>query len=995
MSYRLSITLLLLLPLMGCELKNEDQNKSSLNEHTPSGSSLMAQYPMLAEYLDMDESEFNIYLNTGLDSIGVRDLTKPENIKSLNIGYPVDTQKATYVMRSVFNLAALKKDDLLFVDDAQSSRTDSFEIKSSASSSLRDQQWSVGGSANIKRFGFKVAAKYHHAEANATASTVGSVSAIMRQVGAGKTITIGTVSMDDSGDNFTAYLVGTALTEEELEKKVHTVVEPASVGKCHYIKAVNIDGKPLDKGNIYGSIQVLSKMQTIFAQLQTQYNQCNDAETRQTLVVNMRELRKHIIKEIQTFYKQNGDSFVTKVEVMNRAIGEGKLSFGSNSSNSEHYNGGGLSISYSGIGAGGGVSAEFTESLRKAKSDIFKNINITVTAEPDSIDISGWRKELGDWMNNLSVEAGKAIVLPTASTLPKTVDIKFPDTELQKPKEELQPPSHLFKSLDEWEKYYKKTDPEKDAQTTQAKVEQGQPQPQLNSSVTLYQQFQKELNALNEARDQQKQAEQKPLLFALNADDNGNNVRVPGTFTNDFELRAYDEVIPQLRPDLKIPDETEQTFEGYENLQTLMIELEKLGRLNSYLSFLSTLPVSQVSSELSQKFSQFYSNAADKAYEIIIQSMTAGVDVNSNILNGWMLDQLGKIAKTAENANIYQGKLYEELGTPEYYDYVRTLLDPVKGKVWSEGSGGYMPLRIQANGEPELAIWADISAYNDDKYGNKVMQSVAYRDRGQNPLSLYKNTPMQTPWYPVYIFNPQDQGKDKATLVFIQMFGAYQTIYGRAWVVQPTPQWLGTVDKNHNDGVYISKDSGIAPSLESKWAFWASSKDDKQDRYQVLNDEMKKVIFSSGNSFLPDGNWDYSLNFPYTSSPDDKLWKKFNVLYLPLTGHDQSTSKPILGLHSVARPYNPNNSLGAYRYFKDQAGTVYNQQKQIKAIPQSQSLVLLPLNTKNTDFYQNTAAKTGYLLPFDYAPKREAIDIVNATSMQTFQKLALFNQLSK
>ena len=109
----------------------------------------MAQYPTLAEYLDMDESEFNIYLNTGLDSIGVRDLTKPENIKSLNIGYPVDTQKATYVMRSVFNLAALKKDDLLFVDDAQSSRTDSFEIKSSASSSLRDQQWSVGGSANI------------------------------------------------------------------------------------------------------------------------------------------------------------------------------------------------------------------------------------------------------------------------------------------------------------------------------------------------------------------------------------------------------------------------------------------------------------------------------------------------------------------------------------------------------------------------------------------------------------------------------------------------------------------------------------------------------------------------------------------------------------------------------------------------------------------------------------------------------------------------------
>ena len=63
MSYRLSITLLLLLPLMGCELKNEDQNKSSLNEHTPSGSSLMAQYPTLAEYLDMDESEFNIYLN--------------------------------------------------------------------------------------------------------------------------------------------------------------------------------------------------------------------------------------------------------------------------------------------------------------------------------------------------------------------------------------------------------------------------------------------------------------------------------------------------------------------------------------------------------------------------------------------------------------------------------------------------------------------------------------------------------------------------------------------------------------------------------------------------------------------------------------------------------------------------------------------------------------------------------------------------------------------
>lgn len=969
MAYRLPMMLIILFPLVGCETenKNETATEQALQ------SSFATQYPVLAEHFDMNESDFNIYLNAS----GKGTPITATSIKSMNVGYPVNTLDSTYHPISIFDLGSLG--DRLYIEQQQGKEKSSFELSSKASNHSVSSQHTIDASASVRYGGLKVAGSTHHALAYLDASSTGDISAIMTRENVGKSIQILPDNFNGY-ENFERYLRGTELTSEQLKKKIQTIVDMPTEGQCDqkpYFKEVKIDTKPWsdDAMNPYGDIQILSEMEDVFAQLQTQYGLCADTKIREVLVKNMKELRGHIIASIQHFYSQYGDSFVSKVNVINRARGIGQLNWGKTTKNRERQHGGTASISYSALTWGGNASGSYQYHVRNADAKAFKNITVNVEAEPDnSINTTEWQSNLTNMLNSMAEQQNDSVQIPAMSTLPTQVELKLP--EPTEPRKKLTPPDSVFKDLAEWKAYYGADESQAKhlmnsglQQSTIAKMaEEAYLETEqvaintlmkANNSVEMDQKFQQELAKLNDVR----QNNIKPPLLQ----NNSNQILIPGTFTSSFETLSYDEVIPQLRPKLNIPGEQARTLADFPNLVNLLMRLEKLGRLDSYLNFLSGISVSGVSVEMKDKFHTFYQAATDSAYSTILIAIQQGVDIPNEIFNDWVLKELGT------EQQMTQSKLYKALNTPEYYKYVMALLDPAYGKVWSKGSGGYMPMRTNDKGYPELMTWKDISA------NYQVVQSVVYDDNGMNPLRLYTNTPMQTPWYPVYIYNKGQV----PTLVFVQMFGVYQVIYGREWVVQPTHKWLGTVDKNHKNGVYESKVKNIVPSITPLWEFWVNNNDDKQDRYQVLNNEMKEAITSTSNSFLyndRDLNWDYSLKFADLAMNDEQLLNKFNVLLIYLDEFANPQSEK-LGLHSVANPSYKKHANDGYAEFR--ANNIKVISKKTILSRNGNTLMLLPLNAENTD------GKLAQVV--DYAPERNPLDIVNRNTMETLKKLALLN----
>ena len=919
-----------------------------------------SRYPTLAAHASMDEEDFDRYLLTA----GKGTAITPETIKSLSVGSGINSAQSTYNLRPIFDLGRLKEDSRLNVDTTRSQQKTLLRITSSKAASTSAEQFgldvSASGSIGGEFGGAKAAAAYHQANARRNTQSDGTVSVQMVSANTNNIVSI-LGSGFSGGENFTGYLIGTKLTDELLRGYVATT-ESTPTGLCGgkpYTTSVNVSRYKYADSDPYANIQILSRMEGVFADLKAQYELCNDASIRPVLVRQMTELRGKIESAIADFYAVNGDAFVSQTTSMNQAIGSGQMSFSSADGNTEAQYGASLSAQYQTLagGAGGSATVQFYKQNGWAKA--LQNVQVSAEAKPAGVaDTTAWVGSIQAMLK----DQGSSLVPPMGS-LPKEPGVKVP-TPVGPHHDEEAPPDTAFTSYDQWKEYLAdKKKAAQDAEELARAKKRVEEQPLIvNDDKALLQAGQGDaylqlIAELDDLKERARQIQHPPQAGA----GDGNLVRFDKMFVSGFETLPYDAVIPQLRPNLDIPG-IDKAIGSFPNLMEIMLVSEKLGKLDSYLAFLATLSVSNVTPEMSARYHQFFQKASTRAYDLVGLALSQGTDLTPAVLAGYKKAMLGTAATKA------QSELYQSLQDIDYYNYVvDTLLDPAKGKAWTVAPGGYLPMRWNPDGSGgmQLVTWTALSQERGGHRGKEGVVAIDFSNPNADPLTLYRNgmKTLQTPWYPVYAFNLSQA----PSLVFVQHFGAYQAIYGPRWVTRPF------------DG-----DTPVIPSLVPKW----------QDYQPLGSKDMRTVMTNADNDFLPHLDWGYSVYFPNASSDPARL-QKYNAPTIKLPGDYVSRAESGETLHTAAhsaavRDFTKNDydnsarSDATYNAFRLPPHRDWRRMGdgQVVGIGGAYTyLMLLPLN----------ATTTGESLKqsLNYAPERKPMDIVTPTSLDLVNKLAV------
>ncbi len=938
-------------------------------------STYTSQYPALAANAAMDDEDFERYLLTA----GRGTAITPETIKSLSVGSSINSAQSTYSLRPIFDLGRLKEDGRLNVDTSRSQQKTVLRVLSSKEASTSADQFtfdvSASGSIGGEWGGAKGAAAYHHASAHRNSKSDGTVSVQMVSANTNNIVSILGSGFSGS-ENFTGYLLGTKLTDELLSSYVATT-ESTPTGICGgkpYTTSVKVSRYKLADSDPYANIQILSRMESVFADLKAQHEICADASIRPVLVRQMVELRGKIESAIADFYAANGDAFVSQTTSMNQAIGSGKLSFRTADGNTESTNGGSISAQYQSLagGVGGSTTLQFYKQNGWAKA--LTDVQVQAEAMPAGVaDTTAWVSSI----QNMLKDQGSSLV-PPMGNLPKDPGVKLPDPVGKKHDEEV-PPDTAFTSYDQWKQYLadkkKAADDKKELERAKQRVQE-QPLNVNNDEVQLqsgqggdaYQQL---IAELDDIKERARQNQNPPQAGAGAGAGDGNLVRFDKMFVSGFETMPYDAVIPPLRPDLDIPG-MDKAIASFPNLMEIMLVSEKLGRLDAYLAFLTSFSVSNVTPAMSERYHQFFQKASSRAYDLVGLALSQGTDLTPAVLAGYKKAMLGTTAAPA------QSELYQSLQDIDYYNYVvGTLLDPARGKAWTVAPGGYIPMRWKSDGSgsAELVTWNALAHVQEGKPNKEGVAAVDFNNPNADPLTLYRDgmKTLQTPWYPVYIFN---QGQAPA-LVFVQHFGAYQAIYGARWVARPF------------DG-----DTPVNPSLVPKW----------QDYQPLGNGDMRTVMTNAKNSFLDFMSWDYSVYFPNASNDPMRL-QKYNALVLTppvdYMASDGQTMHP--AAHSSAvrdfdilqytrrgrtdATYNAFRSgdfdlYRGYRMMRRMSnGDVMDITSRTPGGVRKTSIMLLPLNTTTT----GESLKQS----LNYAPERAPMDVITPASLDLVNRLAV------
>ena len=946
----------------------------SSQSEPPHNAPYTALYPALAAHAAMDEEDFERYVLTARRGT---DIT-PESIKSLSVGSSIDTAASTYNLRPIFDLGRLKEDNRLDVDTTGSQEKTVLRITSNKKASSASSQTTVDTSFSGSGAGFKGAAAFHYADAQQSTKSDGTVSVQMASANTNNVASI-LSSGFTGGDNFTPYLIGSKLSDEQLHSYISITqgAANASCGGKAPITGVAIKRYKLADTEPYANIQILTRMQEIFADLRLQHELCLDAGLQKQTVLNMIALRSKIESAIADFYAFNGDAFVSKTTSMNQAIGKGTLSFSQADGNAESQYGASLSVGYETLTAGVGGSAAVQYYKQNGWATALQNVQVAAEAQPAGVaDTTAWVASL----HTMLKDQAKSEVPPMGS-LPKNPGVNLPEPLGPKHPEVEGPPDTAFTSYDQWKKYQEDKKAQKDAEALEKAKKRVEQEPLVVNEDRVLLQGRQDSNAylqlIAELDALKLRASPPPSMPQASS---SNLVRFDKMYVNGFEMLPYDAVIPQLRPDLDIPGKT-TAISSFPQLMELMLVTEKLGRLDAYLGFLANLPVSNVTPQMSDRYHQFFLKASARAYDLITLSLSQGADIEPEILAGYKKAMLGTTATKAKE----QSELYKSLQDMDYYAYVvDTLLDPMKGKAWAVAPGGYLPMRWKQDGfgGAELVTWTALSQERGGHRGKEGVVAIDFSNPNADPLTLFRNgmKAIQTPWYPVYIFN---QNKTPA-LVFVQHFGAYQAIYGARWVVRPF------------DG-----DTPVVPSLKPKWVDYQALGSRDMRRVMTETEEQGK-----DNSFLGNMSWDYSLYFPNSSNDPARL-QKFNALLIQLPGdHTVGIGESMYSAAHSAAVRDMNSKLykttaasdATYPAFRESV-VVGHWMRRISDgervdttkrwnndynYDAMSAFMLLPLNANTTGESLKQA--------FNYAPERQPNDIVGASSLDLINKMAVILQ---
>ena len=141
--------------------------------------SLTSQYPTLAEQAQMDETDFQIYLTR--DQLGANGIPITiDSVKNITIGAKVSTANSTYIVRPVFDLSLLDKDNYLDVNLSSGTQAvTEIKLVSNSNASSHSGQERYDFTASGSYGGLKAAAAYHQENKRQDASSDGSVNVTM------------------------------------------------------------------------------------------------------------------------------------------------------------------------------------------------------------------------------------------------------------------------------------------------------------------------------------------------------------------------------------------------------------------------------------------------------------------------------------------------------------------------------------------------------------------------------------------------------------------------------------------------------------------------------------------------------------------------------------------------------------------------------------------------------------------------------------------------
>jgi len=997
----------------GSLVHNVEELKSSLSD------TYTRKFPTIASMLNVKEKDFISYMGqdyvsaiTGSyngSSCGGYDINM-ENVKNMSLGSVINSSCSKFNISPILSLGALQANSMILNNQAGSSNEATISVAASQQATSHTDQMSLNFAASGRYMGYSGAASYHQENKYSDTHDSGSTYVGMTYSTQGAFVQLQTKTSGGSDYlNYSSYLLGNSLSESDISSYVAPIFKsyPTIEGNISYIGDINITNNgriSYSMGSVYyQNIQLLGAMETLFGQLSDQYTNPGTADANASAYIKaktialMLVLKESINDSIQAFYANAGESFVDTINVMNMAKGTGTLSFGSNTGNREAQYAATMSASYSGLFASGSVQASSSYNVQNGWADSFSKTSITANSYPAGVvDVNSWASTI-----NTMLQAAKTattltvpgVTLQTQAALPTLTppETKYPTT----------PPPTCFKSYQEWKDYQAglvssstpaitpstiDTSTSTDAQDEIEESGLPDSEDACNNFFKLkdrlssdaYSQLKSELAELHSLKDSSLKASSKGIatnVSAMTSSDklslqstSSNTITVDNMYVSGFSATPYSAVLPELRPNLTIPD-VAQYLSGFPNVATLMTLAINYGKLDTYLNFISQFPVSGLNQNtVASSYHSAYMNFNTEVNNMISLSLKTGQDINASVAAAIVSNFI------SPNSNDETSLIKTLNGNTDAYNYITSLMSPDNQKVWMSAPGGYAsiiygvwpigsglpkpPAAMQIMMPKQVgdAGLAEFYPYEDTKFNDPSM----------DVLSIYVNVNSKynanvSPLFPIF----QYRQASSMELLFLQLAGAYQIIYANSFQVfpsvsqkSPSVEPVGNIDLSS-----LVPDVSLGGSVTTEGVSTT-----------LLND-------NSGIGF-DERVWGYSLLWPSsTTTNSQQIRDKYEVLTTfstyPLNINAPYTYSKFSGGYAISNSFmlnltaeNPFASAENWEYYllQDTLSGVNGNAlalmwEELSQPPANPPLVLLPINSTTSTMFAENPAAFSYTLP--------------------------------
>jgi len=831
-----------------------------------------------------------------------------QSVKNVKLGAAFFIQNSKFRNFPIFDIGALSEANYVDINFKDMKDYASVDIKAKTTGNSESNTFKLRTAVSGKTLGWHASAAFEYDKNFQEINNKGGSSIVFRREVSSQlpSITMLTQLSETAPLDYSRFLMGTALTPQQIadiiksEKCKSSQGDPAGGYICHVkVEESIINLIPFE--NAYAQIQVINELIKKLDTLRDQRSAMSATDTRRADILNaMIGVRDGIRERIETFYATHGQAFVSALYTMADGIGIGTIQWEDTTGNeSWRY---GLSVGAGFSTFGGGLEGEVDVQNLYAKgwAESFKNIKVDATSNPMGfIDVSAWRTQITDVLTN--IEKGKPSVPAVDTTKQPLVTLPSP----AKLKEPFLPPKGTYKDIDEWLKAKEILNPQPKKKEEVVKIaaqkvdndffdqirppakvlKSTMPVAEVAAEMLDYDALQMELDRFSKVNENLVRLKTGPTAPGSNL------VSVDGHYVSGFKVTKYEDVLPQLRPNLIIEGETEQASEYYPNATRLRMLLSRVQDAALYIRFLSNMEdISGINSQMADKFDNFRKAFSQGAFLKLKMMTVAGEDVPSVFLESFIDEMVGNSA-----ANKETNALYKSADNKDLYRYFReAILTPTAAKIWAEGSGGYIPFTFQGNTQSKGMTFVDVRGIKYNQGNVPEIDSalnISFSSPETNPMLLYrdralypgmKSPPLQSPWYPVFRYN----GSNESTLLYVQFVGADKIIYGKQYVIVPTSQDLKP---------YEFKSLPINPSAR-------------------LSPQMKALMSNPDNSFsknegtifpVPGGYKGFSIKFP-NSTPSSSVHERYQMLLMPVNQYTTQqrpvSQAPDNGYHAL--PWN-------------------------------------------------------------------------------------------